>query len=496
MKDHAVIIAGAGPTGLMLAAELSLLGVDVALIERRHSQALAGSRAGGFHARTLEILDQRGVADRFIAEGQPNGVVLFAMTRLKLSDFPTRHPYILALFQNHIERILAAWVEELGVPIYRGTEMTGFTQDETGVEIRIANSGRSVVRGQYLVGCDGGRSLVRKTAGIEFPGADATTSWMIAEVRMSQEPSLGMRENQFGTFGIAKLDESGVMRVIITERNVNTSGELTLEELSEKLIHLYGSDFGVHGPIWLSRFTDATRQASSYRDGRVLLAGDAAHVHPPMGGQGLNIGMQDAVNLGWKLAQVVNGTSPESLLDTYQDERYPVAAAVLRDTMAQSAIRRGDEHSRAALQLVNELAEMDEPRKRIVGRVSGLSIHYDFGDGHQLMGRRIPDLDIATVNGVTRIFTQLHRARPVLLNFRQAGAIDIEEWSDRVRLIDATYNSEWNLPTIGVVDAPGAVLVRPDGYVAWVGDATQHGLHDALTKWFGAPRVSESTNQV
>ena len=347
MTGHAVVIAGGGPTGLMLAGELALAGVDVAIVERRASQDLAGARAGGLHSRSIEVLDQRGIADRFLAEGQTVQVAAFAGTRLDISEFPTRHPYTLGLWQKHIERILAGWVDELAVPIYREREVTGFAQDDTGVDVELSDG--TSLRAQYLVGCDGGRSLVRKAAGIEFPGWDPTTSALIAEVEMAEVPELGIRRDDRGihSFGREEYEirdgeiiyaDTGPIRVMVTEEQPGAAGEPTLRDLSEALIAVYGTDYGVHSPTWISRFTDMTRQAASYRAGRVLLAGDAAHVHSPVGGQGLNTGVQDAVNLGWKLAQVVKRTSPESLLDTYQAERHPVAARVLRTTMAQVAL--------------------------------------------------------------------------------------------------------------------------------------------------------------
>lgn len=482
MTKHDVVIAGAGPTGLMLAGELALAGVDVALVERRASQDLAGSRAGGLHARTIEVLDQRGIAERFLSQGTVAQVAGFAGTSLDISDFPTRHNYGLGLWQNHIERILAGWVAELAVPIYRSREVTGFAQDDTGVDITLADG--QPLRTEYLVGCDGGRSLIRKVAGIEFPGWDPTTSSLIAEVEMAETPPWGIRRDALGMHGLGKL-EGGRVRVMLTEREVGATSEPTLRELSGALITVYGTDFGVHSSTWISRFTDTTRQAASYRKGRVLLAGDAAHVHPPDGGQGLNIGVQDAVNLGWKLAQVVRRTSPESLLDTYQAERQPIAARVLRNTLAQVALRRPDDRLQALRDIVSELLGMDEPRRRFAAMMSGLDVHYDLGQGHPLLGRRMPDLDLLTGQGPLRAFTLLHAARPVLLNLGEPGAFDIAPWAERVQLIDAHYAGAWQLPVLGAVTAPAAVLIRPDGYVAWVGDGTDLGLRGALTTWFG-----------
>jgi 3-(3-hydroxy-phenyl)propionate hydroxylase len=483
MAEHAVVVAGGGPTGLMLAGELALAGVDVAIVERRASQDLIGSRAGGLHSRTIEILDQRGIADRFLSQGYTAQIAGFAWIRLDMSDFPTRHPYGLALWQKHIERTLADWVDELGVPIYRRREVTGILQDDTGVGVELSD-GQSM-RAEYLVGCDGGRSLIRKAAGIEFPGWDPTTSWLIAEVQTADEPQWGIRRDALGIHGFNRPEDGGPVRVMVTERHIESTGEPTLRDLSEALIAVYGTDYGVHSPTSISRFTDMTRQAAAYRDRRVLLAGDAAHVHNPVGGQGLNTGVQDAVNLGWKLAQVVNQTAPESLLDTYHAERHPVGARVMRNTMAQVALLRSDDRTKALHDTTSELLSMDEPRKRFAAMMSGLDIHYDLGEGHPLLGRRMPDLDLVTANGPLRVFTLLHDARPVLLNLGEPGGFDIAPWADRVQLIDAKYVGMWELPVLGAVSAPTAVLIRPDGYVAWVGDETDLGLADALTTWFG-----------
>jgi 3-(3-hydroxy-phenyl)propionate hydroxylase len=483
MTEHAVVIAGGGPTGLMLAGELALAGVDVAIVERRANQELAGSRAGGLHSRTIEVLDQRGIADRFLWQGQLHPCMHLNVP-LDISDFPSRHNYVLGLSQNHIERILAGWVDELAVPIYREREVTGFVQDDTGVSVELSDG--SSLRAQYLVGCDGGRSLIRKLAGIAFPGWDPTMSWLIVEAEMSEEPAWGFHHDDAGTHAIGKL-EDGRPRVVLTEAQLGSGSEPTLQDVSTALVAVYGTDFGVHSPTWISRFTDMTRQAETYRERRVLLAGDAAHVHPPMGGQGLNIGVQDAVNLGWKLAQVIKRTSPESLLDTYHAERHPVAARVLRNTMANVALRRTDARTKALNDYVSEFLGMDEPRRRVVAEVSGLGIQYDLGEGHPLLGRRMPDLDVLTTSGPLRVFTLLHDAKPVLLNFGEPGGFNIAPWANRVKQIDATYAGTWELPVIGTVIAPGAVLIRSDGYVAWAGDQPSPEFASALTTWFGPP---------
>jgi 2-polyprenyl-6-methoxyphenol hydroxylase-like FAD-dependent oxidoreductase len=488
MTEHAAVIVGGGPTGMMLAAELALAKVDVAVVERRSDHVLVGSRAGGFHSRTIEVLDQRGVADRFLAEGKVAQAAMFATTVLDMSDFPTRHPYALGIWQNQIERIMAAWIAELPVRIYYGCEVAGFAQDESGVDVKLSD-GQSI-RSQYLVGCDGGRSLVRQAAGIEFPGWDPTRSNLIAEVETTEEPPRGIRHDATGVHALQTMEDGKTVRVVVTEQQLGPSSEPTLSDLAEALIAVYGTDFGIHNPTWLSRFTDMTRQAATYRVGRVLLAGDSAHVHYPAGGQGLSLGVQDAVNLGWKLAQVLKGTSPGSLLDSYQDERHPVAARALQYTMAQTALQRHDERNKAVVDLVSELASMDEPRKRLAGIISGLDIHYDLGEGHPLLGRRMPDLDLVSADGPLRVFELLHDARPALLNLGQPGGFDITPWADRVQLIDAEYVGPWELPVLGAVTAPSAVLIRPDGYVAWVGEGAHLGLVDALTTWFGPPAAA------
>ena len=483
MTEHAVVIAGGGPTGLMLAGELALAGVDVVIAERRASQDLDGSRAGGLHSRTIEVLDQRGIAERFVSAGQVHPALGFSQVSLDISDFPTRHNYVLALSQRLFEPILAGWVGELGVPILRGCEVVGFAQDDTGVDVELSDD--TSLRAEYLVGCDGGRSLVRKAAGIDFAGLDPSTSWMIAEVEMDEEPDFGFRHDSVGTHAIGRRQEGGPIGVVLTERHVEHTDEPSMDELREALVGVYGTDYGAHSPTWISRFTDMSRQATAYRHGRILLAGDAAHVHPPQGGQGLNTGVQDAVNLGWKLAQVVNKTSPESLLDTYHIERHPVGARVLRNTMAQVALARADDRHQALRDTMTALLSMDEPRRHIAAMISALDIHYDLGEGHPLLGRRMPDLDVRTAHGPTRVFTLLHDARPVLLNLGEPDGFDISPWANRVRLVDATHAGVWELPVLGEVAAPSAVLIRPDGHVAWAGALTDPELHRALATWFG-----------
>ncbi len=474
--EYEVVIAGGGPTGLMLAGELALQGIAAVVIERRDDQGVQAARAGGLHARTIEIFDQRGIAGRFLAEGKTAPVAGFAGVSLDISDFPTRHPYGLALWQRHIERILAEWVAELGVPIRRGLEVTGFTQGADGVDVALSD-GQSL-GAQYLVGCDGGRSLVRKAAGIAFTGSDPTVSNLIAEASLAEEPpQWGIRRDALGIHALSREDD-GTARVLVTEKEIG-AGEPTLDELKTAMTEVYGSDFGVHAVTWLSRFSDATRQAETYRLARVLLAGDAAHTHPPDGGQGLQLGVQDAVNLGWKLAQVIRGVSADGVLDTYHAERHPVAARALRTAMASVALRPQDDRTKAVRDTLAWLIGMDEPRKQFAGLLSGLGLRYDAGEGHPLIGRRRPDLDLSVGGRTVRVYDLMHDAPWLLIDFGIGISIP-----DGVRRIEATYVGPWDLPVIGDVAAPGAVLVRPDGYVAWAGDTGGPGLADALGLWF------------
>ena len=482
MTVHDVVIAGGGPTGMMLAAELTLAGTGVVVVERRPDPELESPRARGLHARTIEVFDQRGVADRFLAKGVPMQVQAFAGVPLDISDVPTRHPYGLAILQSEVERIMAAWVEELGVRILREHEVTGFAQDDEGVDVELSDG--TTLRARYLVGCDGGRSLVRKLAGIEFAGWDPTTCWIHAEVEMTEQPEFGMR----GGGGIGPA-EGGRVGVTLIEPDVDRGDDPTLEDLRAALVRVDGTDHGAHSPRFIARFTDVTRQAVTYRRGRVLLAGDAAHVHPPLGGQGLNLGVQDAVNLGWKLALVVAGTAPIELLDTYEAERHPVGARVLRGTMAQRALGATDDRTVALHDLVAQLLAMDEPRQHVAGMISGLDVHYPLGEGHPLLGRRMPDLDLRTDTGPTTVFAQLHDARPLLLVLDGADARLVPDvWADRVRVLEASSDGEWELPLVGRVEPTPVVLVRPDGHVAWTGDPGDPGLPAVLATWFGPAR--------
>ena len=480
--QHEVIIVGGGPTGLMLAAELALAGVDVAIVERRATQERFGGRAGGLHARSLELLDQRGVVDRFLAAGRTWPRVSFHAP-LDIGDFPTRHNYLLALPQERTERLLAAWVEALNVTVYRDRDVVGAACDAHGVDVMTMQG--APLRAGWLVGCDGGRSTVRKLAGIGFPGWDASTSWLMAEVRMRDKPVPGFRDDASGRHAMSMLDDGETVGVVIAGRDPRARGEPTLQEVAGALQAVYGTDFGVHSPTWMSRFNDATRQADAYRKDRILLAGDAAHIHPPLGGQGLNLGMHDAVNLGWKLALVVQGIAPDTLLDTYQAERHPAAARVLRNTIAQGVLRRPDARTAVLGDFVTEMLAMDEPRRRFGAMIAGLDVRYDLGPGHPLLGWRMPDLDLVTDAGPTRVYTLLHDARPVLLDVGGVGPLHTEGWDDRLKRVTATCDAECELPVIGAVTLPPAVLIRPDGHVAWTGDGD--GLADALAMWCGGP---------
>jgi len=480
-----VVIVGGGPTGLMLAGELALAGIDVEILERRPTPDLLGTRARGFHARTIEILDQRGIADRFLADGRTVQALGFGSTPLDVGALHTRHPYTLGLGQSGIEHILLGWVEELGVPVRRGVEVTGFAQDDTGVDVHLADG--TSVRTAHLVGADGGRSIVRRVAGIDFVGAEPTRSHLIAEIAVAEETPTGIRLDEIGIHAMNVLEDGRTVGLVVTERELGPDTDPTLAELRSALMAVYGTDFGVHDPRWISRFTDATRQASTYRRGRVLIVGDAAHTHPPTGGQGIGLGVQDAVNLGWKLAQVVRGVSPDGLLDSYQEERHATTARVLRNVMVQAMLQRGDARTEALRETFSELLGVEGARTHLAGLLSGLDVRYDLGEGHPLLGRRVPDLDLATHEGPRRVAELLHDARPVLLDLGQAEDLDITSWSDRVQHVVAESTAAWELPVIGPVPAPAAVLIRPDGHVAWVSDGTAAGLGEALTTWFGSP---------
>lgn len=459
-----VIIAGAGPTGLMLACELALVGVDVLLTDRIAERRTNEERAGGMHPRTLEVLDQRGLVDRFIERGRAMQFGHFSGLPLDFSDFPTRYPYGLMLWQHQIELLLEERAADLGVRVRWSSPVTEVHQDDAGVEV-VAGGQR--FRASYLVGCDGGRSTVRQLAGIDFPGTDATMTGMLGDVELVDPPDrmLLFERGRHGDFTVIKND-NGWYRVI-TGQYDHVAGRdvpMTFETLRDSILEIAGTDFGMHSPRWVSRFNDTARLASRYRAGRVLLAGDAAHIHFPAGGQGMNTSMQDAVNLGWKLAAVLDGYASDALLDTYESERRPVAERVLHNTRAQTALVRPGPHVDALRDIMTKLIEQPGVNEALSGMISGLDIHYPAGDGHPLIGRRIPDLDVRTAAGPTRIYELLHSGRPVLLDL---GA-NVSMPSDWVNVVEARCDArEWAVPVLGSAPAARALLIRPDGYVAW-----------------------------
>ena len=482
-SEHEVVIVGAGPAGMMLAAELTLACIDVVVVERRATQDLESPRSRGLHARTIEVFDQRGIAERFLSAGTAMQVQAFAGIPLDISDFPTRHNYGLALVQRDVERIMAEWLAELGVRLLRSRELVDFNARDDSVEALLDDGRR--IRAAYLVGCDGSHSFVRKHAGIEFEGWDPSVCWITTEVEMTEQPEFGMR----GGGGIGPAEE-GRVGVTLAELDVDARSQTpTLDDVRAALTRVDGTDYGAHSPRYISRFTDMTRQAVSYRHGRVLVAGDAAHVHAPLGGQGLNLGVQDSVNLGWKLARVVQGASPDDLLDTYEAERHPVAAAVMQNTMAQRALGGSDPRTVALRETVVDLLALDQARLKVAGMISGLDIRYQHdADDHPCVGRRVPDLELATPTGTTRIYEQLHDANALYLDLAPGSrrAPDLGPASTQVKFIAATCSDPWELPIVGQVEPPSALLIRPDGHVAWAGDAGDIGLDRALSKWFGA----------
>ena len=499
-KDTDVVIAGAGPTGLMLACELRLAGVDVVVADRL-AERTGESRAGGMHARTLEVLDQRGVLDRFLALGELQPVSHFSALWLELAESESRHPYPLNLSQSAIERLLEEWAAELGVRVRWSSEVTGVSQDEAGVvvELRTAQTAPATLHARYLVGCDGGRSTVRKLSGIAFPGTPATMTALLGDVQLPDLPEdyIFLRRCPDGHFSAIAL-EPGWHRVVTSEYDhvADRDESVTFEQLRESLIRLAGTDWGMRSPRWISQFGDAARLAARYREGRVLLAGDAAHIHYPAGGQGLNVGVQDAVNLGWKLASVVRGQAPESLLDSYHAERHPVGERLLHNTQAQAALTRPGAQTDALRDVFSSLIVFDDVNRYLCSMLTALDIRYPAASDHPLAGRRVPDADLKTPDGTTRIYELLHAARPVLLDLRgNAGvAAAAQGWADRVDLIEArSEDDRWPVPAVGEIPAPAALLIRPDGHVAWAiagGAPGISALRPALATWFGPARIA------
>jgi 3-(3-hydroxy-phenyl)propionate hydroxylase len=490
-----VIVAGAGPTGLTLATELRRGGIDVQLLEQRSSRAQNGSRAAGMQPRTVEMLDQRGVVDRFLAAGPPAHLGNFAGIVLDYSALPTRFPYALNIMQAETEQVLEDLASELGVAVQWSTTVTGFRQDATGVDVIVDTPrGTAVLRGSYLVACDGGRSKIRRLAGVGFPGTDATMACLTGEVELDDPPErpLFLERRERGSVTAIQF-RPGWHRVVTCEphRTADPDDPVTLEEFRASVRRVAGTDFGMHSPRWLSHFNDAARQAERYRVGRVLLAGDAAHIHLPAGGQGMNMGMQDAFNLGWKLAAVLRGEATPALLDTYHDERHGADADTLNLVRAQAALFGVSDPIRELYNVFSHLIGFSEVNTYLSARLSGLDIRYPgFGD-HPLLGRRVPDVAIDTSGRATTIYEFLHRATPVLLNF--SDSVDLGEaataWAGRVTTVCATNTADpWALPDGTTIPAPAALFIRPDGYVAWIGDGAPDltGLRETITAWCGA----------
>ncbi|MBD8044935.1 rifampin monooxygenase [Arthrobacter sp. Sa2BUA2] len=479
-----VIIAGAGPTGVFLASELRLQGVE-ALVLDREDEPTKVVRGLGLHARSLEILGQRGIADEFLELGTQYPLAGFfaGITKPQPAGLDTTYPYVLGIPQTSTEHLLTQHALDLGVEIRRGTEVIGVRQDDDGVEVTLGGGGTRL-RSKYLVGCDGGRSTVRRLLGVGFPGEPSRRDHLMGEMELTADPETvaavvaDVRETH-KDFG-AGPPVDGVYRVLVPAAEVaeDRTAPPTLEELTAQLVRLAGTDFGAHSARWLSRFGDATRLAESYRSGQVLLAGDAAHVHPPFGGQGLNLGIQDAFNLGWKLAAQVHGWAPPGLLDSYEAERRPVAAQVLDNTRAQSELTSAEPGPQAVRRLLAELMEFEEVNRYLIEKITATGIRYDFGEGHSLLGRRLPDVQLAG----GRLYEHMHTGHGILLD--TAGQLSAAGWEERVDLVSGAAGEQG--PDLSSELGAPAVLLRPDGHVVWAGGG-QAELSDALARWFGAP---------
>ena len=469
-----VIVAGGGPTGFMLAGELRLHGLDVLVLERL-AEPSPQVKALGLHVRSSEVMDQRGLLEQFLALGRqyPLGGFFAGISKPAPSHLDTAHPYVLGIPQTTTERLLTEHAVGLGAEVRRGSALVGLAQDGDGVTAELADGTR--LRSRYLVGCDGGRSTVRKLLGIGFPGEPSRVEWVLGEAELTEDPEtvaavVAEVQKTHKTFGAMPLGD-GVYRMLAPADAVAEDRAVppTLDELKRQFRAFAGTDFGAHSPRWLSRFGDATRLAERYRVGRVLLAGDAAHVHPPTGGQGLNLGIQDAFNLGWKLAAEIAGWAPEGLLDSYQAERRPVAVEVLDNTRVQVQLLSLEPGPQAVRRLLSELMDLDEVNRLLTERITAIGIRYDFGEGPELLGRRLRDVQLKR----GRLYALMHAGRGLLLD--QTGRLSAAGWQDRVdHVVDVSEE----------LDSP-AVLLRPDGHVAWIGE-DQQDLAEHLPTWFGA----------
>ena len=500
MSPAQVVVAGAGPTGLMLACELRLGGVDVVVMEQRAAGTVGESRAPGINARSVEVFRQRGLADEFLSRGKTMPGVLFSGLPMAPHKFDPDWPSALILPQHETERILAARAAELGVRFLWSTSVVNLGQNDHEVEVLAEGPTGSVrIRADYLVGCDGGHSVVRKICKVPFPGDEPSSYWVVGDVRLDSPPDedgVFGRNERVGTYQISRA-EPGWFRLSLMRATPpsDRTAPVTLDELRETMLDGLGTDYGLREARWMSRFSDGFRHVADYRHGRVFLAGDAAHTHSPIGGQGLNLGIQDAVNLGWKLAAVLNGGAPDSLLDSYHQERHPIGATVLQMAKAQTALIKPGRQNDALRAVTADLLAMREVCLRLSGVLSGLDLRYPLGDTHPLLGRRMPNLTLITSQGSTDVFSLLRHARPVLINLGTGGLTStLRPWADRLDHVPAQCEpgrpgSPWHLPVFGDVPAFDAVLVRPDGYVAWVNPATEPVAHDALTaaltRWLG-----------
>ncbi|MGV9823325.1 FAD-dependent monooxygenase [Nocardia xishanensis] len=485
MDTTDVVIAGAGPTGLMLACELRTLGLEVAVLDALPART-GESRAGGIHARTMEVLDQRGLLDGILAQGDPRQVGHFAGIPVDFSDYATRYPFTLVIPQSLIERELESRAAELGVTVQWDAPVAGYRQDAYGVEIEIGGSnGIRRMRAAYLVGCDGGRSAVRKLAGIDFAGTEATMTGMLADVELADPPAeqfFGHRRGM-GDFSAVQL-QPGWYRLVVQRHDLvlERGATVSFDDFRANFTEIAGTDLGMHSPRWVSHYGDAARHADRYRAGRVFLAGDAAHIHYPAGGQGLNLGVQDAVNLGWKLAAALRDGADDDLLDTYESERRPVAARVLHNTRAQTALSRPGPHTDALRDIMGDLITLDEVRHRIGLMITALDIDYDTASDHPLAGRRVPDVDLVTADGPARAHELLRPARPILLRLDNTSPTP-ESNNHFDTVLASSHATHWPVPGVGDIPRPAALLIRPDGYTVWATDDPTAALPDTFRNW-------------